>query len=143
MTSNSIYQNIAQRTGGNLYILSNSEDLLLAKNSYQLKFNNNISLFDEPKGTTWRMMPNLNDLTFIHNQLAFFMGKMSKLDYTPRAHHVDMFMNGRFFGNYVMTERPELTDERMNIGNDGIILNSESVKFSSVWFSHSVVSSSL
>jgi hypothetical protein len=51
------------------------------------------------------------------------MGKMSKLDYTPRAHHVDMFLNGRFFGNYVMTERPELTDERMNIGSDGIILN--------------------
>ena len=105
------------------YIMSNSEDLLLAKNGYLVKFNNNISLFDEPKGTTWRMMPNLNDLTFIHNQMAFFMGKMSKLDYTPRAHHVDMFMNGRFFGNYVMTERPELTDERMNIGDNGIILN--------------------
>ena len=55
------------------YILSNSEDLLLAKNGYMLKFNNNISLFNEPKGTTWRLLPNLNDLTFIHNQTAFFM----------------------------------------------------------------------
>lgn len=105
------------------YILSNSEDLLLAKNGYFLKFNNNISLFNEPKGTTWRLLPNLNDMTFLHNQTAFFMGRISKLEYTPRAHYVDMFMNSRFFGNYVMTERPDLTEERVNIGSDGFILN--------------------
>lgn len=78
------------------FILSNSEDLLLAKNGYFLKFNNNISLFNEPKGTTWRLLPNLNDMTFLHNQTAFFMGRISKLEYTPRAHYVDMFMNSRF-----------------------------------------------
>lgn len=105
------------------FILSNSEDLLLAKNGYFLKFNNNISLFNEPKGTTWRLLPNLNDMTFLHNQTAFFMGRISKLEYTPRAHYVDMFMNSRFFGNYVMTERPDLTEERVNIGSDGFILN--------------------
>lgn len=105
------------------YILSNSEDLLLAKNGYMLKFNNNISLFNEPKGTTWRLLPNLNDLTFIHNQTAFFMGNMSNLDYTPRAHHVDMLMNSRFFGNYLLIERPDLSEERVNVGSDGFILN--------------------
>lgn len=105
------------------YILSNSEDLLLAKNGYFLKFNNNISLFNEPKGTTWRLLPNLDDLTFIHNQIAFFMGNMSNLGYTPRAHHVDMFMNSRFFGNYLLIERPDLSEERANVGSDGFILN--------------------
>lgn len=105
------------------FILSNSEDLLLAKNGYLLKFNNNISLFDEPKGTTWRLLPNLNDMTFLHNQTAFYMGKISCLDYTPRAHYVDMFMNSRFFGNYVLTERPDLSEERVNVGSDGFVLN--------------------
>lgn len=105
------------------FILSNSEDLLLAKNGYLLKFNNNISLFDEPKGTTWRLLPNLNDMTFLHNQTAFYMGRISKLDYTPRAHYVDMFMNSRFFGNYVLTERPDLSEERVNVGSDGFVLN--------------------
>ena len=105
------------------YILSNSEDLLLAKNGYMIKFNNNISLFNDPKGTTWRILPNLDDLTFLHNQTAFYMGKISKLDYTPRAHHVDMLMNGRFFGNYLMIERPEISEDKVNISSEGVILN--------------------
>lgn len=105
------------------YILSNSEDLLLAKNGYMIKFNNGISLFNDPKGATWRILPNLDDLTFLHNQTAFYMGKISNLDYTPRAHHVDMLLNGRYYGNYLMIERPEISEDRVNIASDGIILN--------------------
>ena len=105
------------------YVLSNSMDKLLAKNTYVLKFNNVISLLDDPNGSAWGLYPSNGDLTFLHNQTAYYMGKISNLDYTPRAHFVDMFFNSRFFGTYVMTERPEISSDKVNVGGDGFILS--------------------
>ena len=105
------------------YAISTEEVKLPAKNNYLLRFNNNIALFNEPVGQMWRLLSNKDDLTFLHNQTAFYMGEMSSLEYTPRLHHVDLFLNGRFYGTYGMVERPEISEGRVNIENDGFILN--------------------
>lgn len=105
------------------YAVSTSKDKLLAKNTYMLKFNNNISLFDDPIGMTWRLCPNNDDLTLLHNQTAFYMSKISNLDYTPRMHYVDFFLNKMYTGTYVMVERLEVSEKKVNVGNDGFILS--------------------
>lgn len=105
------------------YAISTEDVKLMAKNSYVLRFNNNIALFNEPAGQLWRLLSNNDDVTFLHNQTAFYMGKISNLDYTPRLHHVDMFINGRFYGTYAMVERPEVSEGRVNVGSDGFILS--------------------
>lgn len=105
------------------YILSNSTDMLLAKNAYKLKFNNNISLLDDPSGTTWGLYPCSGDLTFLHQQTAYNMSRMSKLGYTPGLHHVEMFLNSRFFGTYVLQELIEVSDKRLDIGSTGFLLS--------------------
>mgnify|MGYP002853696230 CR=1 FL=1 len=105
------------------YILSNSNAMLLAKNTYVLKFNNDISLLGDPNGTTWGLYPHLDDLTFLHNQTAYYLGEISNLDYTPRGHFVDMFFNSRYFGTYGFVERPEISRDKVNVGDDGFILS--------------------
>ena len=105
------------------YEISTSTDMLPAKNTYWVKFNNNISLFDEPIGVNWRLCPNNDDLTFLHNQTAFYMSQISNLDYTPRAHFVDMFLNKKYYGIYTMVERLEVSENRVNVGNDGFVLS--------------------
>lgn len=105
------------------YAVSTCDDMLPAKNTYIVRFNNSISLFDEPNGQAWRLCPNNNDLTFLHNQIAFYMSSISNLEYTPRMHFVDFFLNKTFFGTYGMVERLESSENRVNVGNDGFILS--------------------
>jgi len=105
------------------YTISSSEKALLAKNTFALMFNSSISLFDDPKGTLWELFPNNGDLTFLHNQTAFYLGRISQLDYTPRAHFTELFFNSRFYGTYLMEERLEVSANKVNVGNDGFILS--------------------
>ena len=53
----------------------------------------------------WRFLPNVYDITMLHNQTAFFMGEISALrDYTPRFQYVDLMFNGRYTGTYMLGE---------------------------------------
>ena len=105
------------------YTTSSSTDKLLAKNTFALRFNSRISLLDDPKGMMWELFPNNGDMTFLHNQTAFYLGKLSKLDYTPRAHFVELFLNSRFYGTYLLAERLEISADKVNVGDDGYILS--------------------
>jgi hypothetical protein len=105
------------------YTTSSSTDKLLAKNTFALRFNSTISLLDDPKGMMWELFPNNGDMTFLHNQTAFYLGKLSKLDYTPRAHFVELFLNSRFYGTYLLAERLEISADKVNVGDDGYILS--------------------
>jgi hypothetical protein len=105
------------------YTTSSSTDKLLAKNTFALRFNSSISLLDDPKGMMWELFPNNGDMTFLHNQTAFYLGKLSKLDYTPRAHFVELFLNSRFYGTYLLAERLEISADKVNVGDDGYILS--------------------
>jgi hypothetical protein len=100
-----------------------SDDLQLAKNTYAIRFSSDISLLDDPRGNAWRLIPNKGDMTMIHNQTAFYMGRISCLDYTPRSHFVDMFMNGRFFGTYLMEEQLQVSENKVNLGENGFIMS--------------------
>lgn len=105
------------------YTISSSEDKLLAKNTFALRFNSSISLLDDPKGMMWELFPNNGDLTFLHSQTAFYLGKISNLDYTPRAHFVELFLNSRYYGTYLLGERLEMSANKVNVGDDGFILS--------------------
>lgn len=73
------------------------------KNDYKLNFNSAVSLLNMPAHTDWQLLPNVNDITMLHNQTAFFMGKMSQLaDVTPNFEYVDLMFNGRYTGTYLL-----------------------------------------
>ena len=75
------------------------------KNNYKLSFNNAISLLDMPPHNDWLLMPNVNDITMLHNQTAFFMGEISALhECTPQFQYVDLMFNGRYTGTYMLGE---------------------------------------
>ena len=78
------------------------------KNDYQLSFSTSVSLLNMPAHKNWQLMPNVNDITMLHNQTAFFMGKMSALhDCTPQFQYVDLMFNGRYSGTYMLGECPD------------------------------------
>jgi hypothetical protein len=84
-------------------------------------------MLDMPSHTDWRLVPNVNDVTMLHNQTAFYMSLMSNLDYTPRYRYVDLMFNGRYSGTYMLGESLSADTRRVDVGVDGYILNISSV----------------
>lgn len=97
------------------------------KNDYRMTFSKAVSLLDMPSHTDWQLNPNVYDITMLHNQTAFFMSQMSKFDYTPRFRYVDLMFNGRYYGTYLLGEYLSAGLTRVNVGEDGFILNISSV----------------
>ena len=94
----------------------------MAKKPYALKFDEKISLLDEPKDKSWVLLANYADKTSLRNQTAFYMGSISNLDYTPRFHFVDLMLNGRYNGTYQLGEKIKISKDRVNVGDDGFLL---------------------
>lgn len=108
------YTKMANRPGG---------ETEWGKNDYRVTFSSAVSLLDMPSHTDWKLNPNVNDITMLHNQTAFFMSQISKLDYTPRFRYVDLMFNGRYYGTYMLGEYLSAGTKRVNVGDDGYILN--------------------
>ena len=92
------------------------------KKPYRLKFNKEVSFFGEPKDKSWVLLANYNDKTMLRNQISFFLGKMSKLEWTPRAHFVELMLNGKYNGTYLLCEKIKVSEDRVDIGDDGILM---------------------
>lgn len=94
----------------------------MAKNDYVLNFNERVSLLGEAADTDWELSANKDDNTLIRTQTGLFMGTISQLNFTPKFHFVDLMLNGRYYGNYRLGERLEVSNSRINIGFDGYLL---------------------
>lgn len=92
------------------------------KKSYRLKFDNKVSLLHEPKDKSWVLIANYFDKTMLRNQTAYYMGKLSNLDYTPNFHFVELFFNGRYEGTYMLGDKLKIGENRVNVGDDGFLL---------------------
>lgn len=93
------------------------------KNDYRLTFSSAVSLLDMPSNTDWELNPNVHDITMLHNQTAFYLSKISKLEYTPRFRYVDLMFNGRYYGTYMLGDYLSVGSTRINVGSDGFILS--------------------
>ena len=94
----------------------------MPKKPYQIKFNEKASLIDEPADKTWVLLANYSDKTMVRVSTAFYMGQISNLDYTPRSHFVELILNGQYNGTYLLCEKPKIAKHRVNVGDDGFLL---------------------
>jgi len=96
------------------------------KKPYRLKFNEKYSLLGMHKDKSWVLIPNYNDKSMIRNSVAFYMGKISTMDYTPEAHFVELIFNGAYQGTYMLCEKIKISNHRVAVGDDGFLLEIDS-----------------
>ena len=95
----------------------------MPKKSYQFKLEEKHNLFNFPEDKKWLMLANYSDKTMLRNALAFELGYLSKLDWTPNYHFAEVFINGVSKGLYQFTEKVETSDSnRVQIGDEGYLL---------------------
>lgn len=87
------------------------------KKSYTISLNKSIDLFEMGKAKKWLLIANAFDDTLVRNASAFFIAELLKLPYTPKFQYVDVYINGNFVGNYLLSEKVEIGKNRVNIRN--------------------------
>lgn len=92
------------------------------KKPYRLKFDEKIALLGEHKDKSWVLVANYSDKSMLRNSLSYYMGKVSNLEWTPSSHFVELFINGKHQGTYLLCEKVKVAKHRVNVGDDGFLL---------------------
>jgi hypothetical protein len=92
------------------------------KKPYQIKFNEKAKMLGMPKDRKWLLLAEYSDKTFLRNRLAYEMGYLSNLEWTPESQYAEVFMNGVHVGLYMVVQKVEETSNRVKIDEDGYLL---------------------
>ena len=92
------------------------------KKSYRLKFPEDVALIStsDYDNKDWLLIANHADKSFIRNITAYELGReLDGVEWSPMSELVDVYLNGKYRGVYVLTERIETAKGRINIDEEG------------------------
>lgn len=85
------------------------------KKPYALKFPQRTSVLGMPKQKRWVLLANYMDRTLLRNRMAFRVAQNTSLAWTPRSEFVELFLNGKHLGNYLLCEQIRVDKNRVDI----------------------------
>lgn len=100
----------------------NSTWFMHPKKPYQLKLGDEAEILGMPAEKKWLFLAEYSDKTLMRNSIAFEMGYLSKLDWTPQSVLADVFINESYNGTYNVSEKVEEGNNRVAIGKEGYLL---------------------
>lgn len=92
------------------------------KKPYQLKFDEKTEVFGMPEDKKWIFLSEHSDKTLMRNHLAFEMGYISNLEWTPQTVYAEVVLNNDYVGTYTISQKVEESSNRLDLGNDGFLL---------------------
>ncbi len=100
----------------------NSSWVYYEKKGYQIKFNKKQDVLGMGNAKKWILLANACDDSLMRNYLAFMLGKELGLVKSPDCAFVDLWINGEYRGNYLLTEKNEIDSERLNLVDSNAML---------------------
>ena len=95
----------------------------LPKKAYQFKLSSKENVLGMGKSKTWILLANYADNSLLRNKLTFVITKEIGLDYTGESNFVDLWIDGYYQGNYLLTEKVQVGDNRVELNDDnGLIV---------------------
>lgn len=85
------------------------------KKPYNIKLSEKVPMMGMNKHKRWVLLANAGDRTLMRNRVAYRLGRMTQLPWTPDTRYVDVILNGKFVGNYLLTEQIRVDKNRVNI----------------------------
>lgn len=100
----------------------------LPKKPYKLKFNKKERFLgpDRANAKKWTLLANAADKTLIRNAVTSAMGEFTTLPFNPAYKFVDLVLNGRYQGNYQVSDQVDVRKRRVNITEQDLPLTNES-----------------
>jgi len=90
-------------------------DTLALKKSYRIKFNKKQSLLGLEKAKSWVLIAQFRDPTLLFNAIAFEYGNRFELPFNHSFNFVELYLNGQYMGNYLLTEQNQVNPGRVDI----------------------------
>lgn len=88
---------------------------LFYKYPYNIKLASKTKLFGMEKSKKWCLLANDFDQSLIRNKFVFDLAEDAGLAYTPEREYADVYQNGRYIGNYLVTSKVEVDSNRVDI----------------------------
>ncbi len=117
---------------------------LAEKKPYKIKLNSKSGILGMPADKEWALLANYYDKSLMRNDVACEVSERLGLTWTPRRKFVEVFMNGEYEGNYLLTETVEVANSRLNItdmdeknANDtsgGFLVENDALRDGDFWF---------
>ena len=88
----------------------------MPKKPYRIKLDKKTNLMGMyARAKNWVFLANYADKTLMRNAVAFQIGRIAGLEFTPSTRFVDLVLNNNFLGNYMVTDQIEVHSERVAI----------------------------
>ena len=100
----------------------NSTWFVHPKKPFQLKFPEKTSILGMPEDKKWIFLAEYSDKSLMRNTIAFELGYLSKLDWTPESVFTDVFVNNEYGGTYNISQKVEESTNRVALGDNGYLL---------------------
>ena len=86
-----------------------------AKRPYAIKCDKKTDWFGFGAAKDWVLLANITDQTQMRNLIAFTLAGKFNFDFTPQCRPAHVFIDGEYNGLYLITEKVEIDNERLNI----------------------------
>lgn len=118
-TGTVVYDSVSIRGRGN-----SSWDRMKDKRPYRLKFQKKEKFLGKgyAKAKSWVLLANADDKTLIRNALTFIMSDRVGVKVVPAMQFVDLYLNNRFVGNYMISDKIDVRPHRVNITEQDTIV---------------------
>ncbi len=88
------------------------------KKPYSIKFDKKQNVLGMGKAKKWVLIANYWDKTMLRNYTTMMLAMEMGMPYTTECAFVDLYINGIYRGNYLLTEKVEIKEERIEIDPD-------------------------
>lgn len=85
------------------------------KKPYRIKFDDKQELAGFPAHKDWVLLANYIDPSLIKNSVAFKISSLLEMEWSNRNISVDLYLNGEYYGNYLLCEQIKIGKNRINI----------------------------
>lgn len=106
------------------------------KKSYTVKLDNKKGLFDLPASRNWTLISNYQDKTLLRNDFASKLSDAVGLTANMQTRSVEFWLNGKYWGIYLLTEKIEIELCRVDITDFKAELPPDKVGYLLEWDGH-------
>lgn len=101
---------------------------ILDKKPYNIKLSSATSLLGMSSGKKYCLIANRLDKSLLRNKLVFDFSSQLNLEYSVESRFVDVWVNGTYQGNYLMTTPIEVGANRLNLSNSDYLIEVEATR---------------
>lgn len=87
------------------------------KKPYAISLQEEKPLLGMDSGTNWYLLAGVLESAKMNNKVAFDLAEMLGLDYSPQCTWIDLYLNGKYAGNYILTESVSVGQGRVDIND--------------------------